>query len=346
MVTINERLMTRKCLPLAEPDITTNPYVTNKLAVISSFEESRPWILQNFTNIWMHKNFRLNYWSDLLYFSSYRFCPFIKEFEICKTLIDKKWETVVEAIIDIINTGLYVYLNINTSYMPQYKNFEKNQMHDIFVYGYDVDEEVLYVADFFVYGKYSMKKVYFTDFNLAYVSMDETQKRDFFDGIIIVQYKTMDLPFDLEFCIQGIKDYVNSKNTIVKTMLKELDKIEDVVYGINTCDIMIQYLQELSLIDNIKFDYRTFHYFYQHKVLMRIRIQFLLDKGYIKKCKDFAVLDEYLKIEQKWMEIRNRILKYNMKSDKHLIDRTISDISSLKKYEKKVLKHLLKALNV
>lgn len=344
MATVNEDSVKKKCLPLVEPDITTNPYVTNKLGVLSSFKENQPWILQNFTNIWMQKNFRLNYLSDFLYFSSYRFCPFIKEFEICKSLVDKKWETIVEAMIDIINTGLYVYLNINTVFIPLYKNFENNQMHDIFVYGYDMDEKVLYVADFFQYGKYSMKKVSFNDFIKAYDSMDKTVKRDFFDGIILLQYTAKDFSFDMEFCIQGIRDYVNSKNTIVKSMLVELDKKDEVVFGINTCDTMIQYLKELSRVENIKLDYRTFHYFYQHKVLMRLRIQFFIEKGYLKSYKDHAILDEYLKIEQRWMFIRNRILKYNMKSDYILIKDTINDINHLKKYEKKVLKHLLKVL--
>ncbi|WP_455715504.1 hypothetical protein [Anaerosporobacter sp.] len=346
METIDDKSMKKKCLPLVEPAITTNPYVTNKLAILGNFKETQPWILQNFTNIWMQRNFRLNYGADFLYFSSYRFCPFIKEFEMCTSIVDKKWKTIVEAIIDIINMGHYVYLNINTSFIPQYKNFENNQMHDIFVYGYDRDEKILYVADFFEYGKYGMKKVCFKDFIMAYDSMDDTVKRDFFDGIIILQYTARDIPFDMEFCIQGIRDYLNSKNTIVKSILVELDKKDEVVFGINTCDIMIQYLQDLSRIENIKLDYRTFHYFYQHKVLMRLRIQFFIEKGYVKRYKDFAILDEYLEIERKWLEVRNRILKYNIKPDYMLIERTISDINSLKKHENKVLKHLLNVLKI
>lgn len=337
--------MGKKCLPVTEPDITSNPYVTNKLAIMSAYEEAKPWIIQSFTNFWVKKVFKANYWADFLYSSSYRFCPYFMEFQMSKSVTDIKWKIPSELMIDMINIGLYSYLNVNIAYITEYKHFKENQMHDIMVYGYDEDEKVLYVADFFVNGKYSMKKVPFDEFNAAYSHIGETEEKDFFPGISCAQYKALKLPFDLKVCIQGISDYVNSKNTVVKSILEEFDNQEDVVYGISCYDAFIQYLQTIPDME-AELDYRTFHYFYQHKVLMRIRLEFLMQKGYLSEDADSNILNEYKEIEIKWLEIRNRILKYNVKPDENLITRSINDIRNFKNREMKILEHLIKEINL
>lgn len=77
---------------------------------------------------------------------------YIKEYEVSKTLIDKKWDDIMKAVIDIIDLDQYVYLDINTSYISNYKSFKQNQIHDLFIYGYNLEKKVIYVADFFENG--------------------------------------------------------------------------------------------------------------------------------------------------------------------------------------------------
>lgn len=309
----------RVMLSLRKPDILTNPYITDRLAIVQAHSESKEWFLSSFYSFWIHKEplKHKEYWGDLLYHGSYRLCPFIFEGVILRELVMTKWNgKVIDFVMDIIDSGQYIYMNINASCIECYRYKEENQMHDILIFGYDKGMKAVLAADFFG-GEYQAKEIPFEQFEQAF-HIEQTKKKDFLNGIGTLKYVETSYPFQVSDCIKGLEDYVNARNTQVKSLLVELDNPEEVYYGIDCYDGFEHYLMEIKNTGE-DVEYRQFHYFYAHKVHMRKRIEYLLEKQVLGE-ESQDILESFKEVELFWQGIRNSILRYNMKKDDSFFD--------------------------
>lgn len=335
---MNERVE----LPIEISDVLTNPFISNRLSILKPHKETREWFLSNFTNYWACKNpiEHIEYWSDLLYHSAYRFCPFLFEGVITRELVDKSWKDgIIQFVIDAIDTGHYIYMNINATCIPQYKKTYENFMHDIMLYGYDNAKKVILAIDFFdsIYG---VAEIPFETFEKAYI-IEGLSKADFIGGLNILKFRESSYQFQIEECIKGLEDYLYSRNTQVKSILNELDNDES-YYGLECYNSFLYYLEEIKKQD-AEIDMRQFHYFYVHKVIMRQRVEYLIQENYLKKDSN-EILENVKKVEKDFLVMRNLILKNTLCKNASIYDKLSGMLRELRQKEEKVITSLVDAL--
>ena len=104
-----------------------------------------------------------------------------------------------------------------------------------------------------------------------------------------------------------------------------------------------QYLSDFFELElnagNERIDRRLYHAMYDHKEMMIKRIEHFLKKGYLDSGKA-PLLEEYTKVRDNTLSIRNSILKYNIQRDKRVIDRIVLSLSETKDLEISLLKRI------
>lgn len=335
---------TKKSLAMKYPPITLYPYIANKLSVLLNYEETLPWFHSNFIQMWASKNGPKGYWSDFLYYGRNRFCPNYKFSLISKKVMQYKWNSIIDFIIDSIDLGYYVYMNINNFYIPAYQHFNKNhRRHDIFVYGYDKKSKTLNIADFFQNGKYSYSYVSFNDFEQAYINYDRTNENDFLGGMSLETFENTIYKFNIDFVVDSIKDYLLSRNTSIASDLEELDNKDDIVFGIQVYDILSEYSYKLGrgVFDFV--DIRPFHMLFDHKVAMLLRLKYLEESRYLDKSE--YIINFYNMLQSECLILRNMIIKYNLTNDIKIFDRAAKKLEIISDMERKALNVLLNSIH-
>jgi len=335
--------VTPKVLPMKYPTITSYPYHANLLAVISNNNETLPWFYSNYIQLEVPDdiyNMRLDFYSSLLWKS----CPYLYYQRLSRNLINKKWKCISEFIIDCIDSGQYVYFLANYFFIPvsrHYKN--RHYAHDIFVYGYDRDENVFFVADFFKDGKYSFEKVDIQSLIDAYNNLNLTDNFDWLNGVELISFRKNIFRFNLQTIIDYVSDYINSENTSKKNNVPSEHYKHCWSYGIDVYKKVAYYTQLLSE-SKIYYDIRPFQILFDHKVIMTQRIQYLEDNDYLNK--ELGLSEKYKDIQTKMQIVRNKVLIAKEKDDKDVYIDILDKLSTIKELETSVLKELIKNLKI
>lgn len=332
----------RRILPIEEPSMKTNPFLTNRLAIMLPRTNVEEWMLGTFCNFWVHKDLdiRGDYWGDLLYASEYRFCPHISKSVIPNELIKSKWKgNILELIQDIIDSGGYAYLNVNMSYIERYKMpKESNTLHDTMIYGYDTESRTVCMADFFQ-GVYQLVEIDFEEFVEGYEKVSLSPQCDFLGGVNIIYYQEVSIPykFNVDRCAAGLLDFLQARNTQVHSILYELDDPDKVYYGIQCYDGFLEYFEQKGKdMDSIlELEYRPIHYFYVSKELMRRRFEFLVDQHILEP--DDELLEMLKRIERQWLQLRNMIFIYNKDRKPIFFERASKKLRETKEMDEKAV---------
>lgn len=158
---IKSGLLTRKILPVNYPMITTYTQHAHLLSILTYYEYTKGWIYSNYIQLYMNRDYKHN-WGDFYFPFPYELrpsdtCKWILSQKIKRDTVIKKG-SVIDFIIDSINSDNYVHTMLNYYYVPVSVHYKKTHSHhDMLIYGYDLDKKIFHVADFFRYGKYTMK---------------------------------------------------------------------------------------------------------------------------------------------------------------------------------------------
>ncbi|UJF35523.1 hypothetical protein [Paenibacillus hexagrammi] len=209
--------MRNKVLPLSKPIVDAYPYHANLQSVILNIPESMPWILNNYVQLHTMKlfdNLRLDYYNYTLW----KTCPWIYYQRIGRDIVLLKWDSIVNFLIEMIESGFYSFFMVDVSQIPSY---DIKGEHDIFIFGFDLDRKVFYAADNFQFGKYQYKEISFEQIEKGYNRIIETGKKDYLSGIEIINLRQdnkyliqKDYTFQVDFLVEQLVDYLNSKKHI------------------------------------------------------------------------------------------------------------------------------------
>jgi hypothetical protein len=343
----NENL-TKKKLPIRYPMITTYTQHAHLLSILTNYEQTLPWIFSNYIQVYANKHNERK-WVDFYFPFPYELrpsdtCKWIKSQKISRDFIGKKWDSIIDFIIDFINSDNYVHLMINCFYIPHYIEYrERDYIHDILVYGYDRNEESLYVADFFSQTqKYSFQKVSFADFTQAFLTHDLAKNRDYLKRLIYIyqfdsqcdyQYHTLNI-------INSFKLYLSS-NVLEYWDIYNQENREQIIFGMDVFEILRIYLDNKMIKDETNIDIRPFYMLYDHKKIMTLRIQYLVEQRHLKK----DIINTFKEIETEALMIVNLLIKYTMKKRNTLILNVIHKLNEIGKKEYHALRNVLFDLN-
>lgn len=214
----------------------------------------------------------------------------------------KRYESFINAVENQINNDRYVYLCVNEKYIPNRPHYNKNNyLHDIYIYGYDNDNENFLTAGYNLSGHFSQQKISYESVFLA--QKNKLLKNIFFAFSIIDDFKY---------------NSVNVKKVKIQ-IFRHFFSI-NACYGIKIYDWTIKHYKSHKTID----------FTYPSLICEHISIINNLNVlGYNIDCKHLIELSD---------KLMNLTIKYNLTFDENIINNLISLINQIKAEEIVVFK--------
>jgi hypothetical protein len=349
-----EKMIHEKILPMQYPIITSYPMYSNLLSIISNRPKATPWIVNNFVSLfnWDRHNLFIFFQNAIpinhnavanVIRDNYQVCPWIHFQQIHKTFIVRKWDNIVDFLIEAIDTEHYIYLILDQFYIPGYAAYKNYKYpHDVLIYGYDLQKKCFYMADNHENYKYSYFACDFSAFNEAYYLLDDAAEdyNEFNKCIQLFKLKEDlkrdDCILDLKYIKNSLSDYLSSTHSV-----SQWTSDQSITYGISVYDRVKKYLLEV-IDDKFSINFRSFHLLWDHKKCMSFRMKYIMDNGYLDNMDE--LLKNYMEIEKKSLIHRNKLIKYSVSKDASILQNVIEDIDNIVLREKDILGEFLRIL--
>lgn len=338
--------LVKKVLPVNYPMITTYTQHAHLLSILSNYECTYPWIFSNYIQLYINEDYKHN-WGDFYFPFPYELrpsdtCKWIFTQKIHRDIVHSKWESIINFIIECINSNNYVHTMINYFYVPLIPYYNKVHFnHDILIFGYDLNEEVLYVSDFFDGGKYSYAKISFSDFSRAFSTYSLAKKRDYLNEMVYL-YKfnpKCDYKFNTKNISNSIKAYLY--NTIPEYWDSyNRDNREDIVFGMEIYTTLKNYIMRKKSSCESDIDIRPFYMLYDHKKIMLLRLKYLYEHEYYKNYNSENIIG-FTKIESQAKNVVTLIIKYNITKNNSILDKVTNTLNIIENNEKNILKQYI-----
>ncbi|PWV98560.1 hypothetical protein DFQ01_11770 [Paenibacillus cellulosilyticus] len=320
-------------LPLGESPILGYQHHAYTLSISALHPSFHDWFYSNYIQLCFYK--------DSPSFNFYQFSrlnpsPFLGEMYLHKTLVTR-YVDLLQFIIDSLNDNNYIVTFADEYYVPNRSAFQKfNLVHDVLIYGYCLDRNVLYIAGYndMTYG---FSEINFEDFESAFININNQGGNlvKWANGIHLFQLKLDNqFHFDLTLIIELLEDYLYSHNS--SNRFKMYENPDHHVYGLHTYDLLIEYLEK---VDDQPIDLRMFHIFYEHKKVMVNRLKYLHE---VKKIKiDTNLISEYSNQEKESLLLRNLCLKANIKKNINIVSTIVEQLKKMREHEINIVSQLL-----
>jgi len=332
-------LMKSKILPITYPSVQTWQWQANMLAILECYAECEAWIYSNLIQLVSNRGNDTCNIISLPDYNCFDYCPFLFVQHIKRELIERFMsnETIVDFFKNAIAEGNYIYgLFDESEFLEEDKPFH----HDLFIYGYDDNEERFHVADFTFTGKYSFEKVSYNEIQSAYYGVARADD-DFYQGmggLLLISKKKANYGFDSILVEKTINEYLTSVNSInAYRSIKNPSKWD--VYGLDVYTMVSEFWDEVSRKE-AQPDFRNLHNIYSSQILMIKRLEYMMENGYLDR--NTNMINLYKGVSDKTLILRNRAIyadiTNNYDSYKIVSDRLLD----IRDEEKSILENVVK----
>ena len=217
----------------------------------------------------------------------------------------------------------YVFGAFNDGCIPGKSAYpDRYFWHDYLLYGYEGEEFIsaAYLSD----GHYREFRINMQDYNRAMI----IKESDIF--IYMLDYdEDSALGFDLAMVRSGLEDYLTSR------------KLEEgsALYGLKA---IRQFAEDVKNEHSGRLDSRYFCFISEHKNLMRLRLRYMQENGYINLSE--AILKEYDRLADSCKKSILLALKYNITGEKGILERLAQTITESAEQDERVLSEILERL--
>lgn len=340
-----------------------NCYLHNSyfLCIILAYKNMYPWFYENYVQLYYNPDKFLRFLNiKEVWFDFYGGYTEPRRFLACRRihLDDLKQVNILNFIKECIDSNCYLYTYIDEYYTRLQGKY--HFVHDIFIYGYDEEDQKILVIGFDSKMNFTNYGVDFDQFKTAFDNGVQMAKlTDQWKGAnycLVIEPKLEEdyrHKFEMDNFLTALSDYLNSTNKNGRKNPHDTNYAiyqgENNVYGINTYDKLIECIRhdlECSSGDE-RLDFRPFHVFYEHKRQMRKRMEFLytaLDAGYKPKLTD--LITRCKNLEEVFNIIRLKSMKCVCDRDKQVLNEIISSLKTQKKIEFDLLGEIYQLLAI
>ena len=314
----------KKILPINKPFISLYTQHAHLLSILAAHEETYPWIYSNYIQVYYDKNID---WADF-YFSLPReirpseSCSWISTSKIYRNDIIPIWNSIINFIIYYINNDCYVHTMLNYYYISLSRRYQHDHLeHDMLIYGYDVQNKLFYVADFFKDWKYIFETISFAEIETAFLNLKYVTNYDYLNGLTYI-YKynpNCDYNFNKNNIISSIINYMKPYTPEYWNSINSADG-NNKVYGCEIYDALTYYLMSKAAILKRFIDVRPFCLLLEHKKMMLRRLEYLLAQNIIPYEKK-NLYDKYKNIRDDVFIILSLTLKFQLTADESIINK-------------------------
>lgn len=239
-----------------------------------------------------------------------------------------------------------------------YNTTKINDTHNILIYGYDYEDKLIYIADFYK-SKFTFLTAEFQDVKNAYYAYEDREEKikdwiSYYGFYFFKKHKLLSHDFlNREKMLQQIKDYILSTdkykdcnypfltNDLEYAFMEDIPNAFDFKFGLSFYDVLV----DLMMKEN--FLIRPFHLLHQQKKLMNKRLDYL-DATINSKYKE-QLNNECQVLERLSMLTRNLYFKFLLKNQGEVnCQIKIKLIENLKQIQEKdfcFMNNLYKALS-
>lgn len=312
--------MAKNVLKLGDPVIST--YTSYGTLTSVMHKDLWPWIFNNFIQI------RYAHGWGIFSFDSHQFllstCPGISFYNLPQEIVISKWGTSLKQVItEAIDMGYYLYIYADRYYLACTDYYQKEHlMHELLVYGYDLDQNLIYIADNLDDGKFIQTVCSLDELEKGYWTM--SNEYSFWTEVRFLKpIQNINYAIHVEQIITAMENYLNSSETY------DLVRDQKYDFGMQAIQRIFTDIEQAALVGEA-LDSRVFHLLYEHKLLMELRLSYLMEKSIIDRDETFMELSNILK--QDYFKLRNIVLKYNI----------TRDASTLNKISERLRENLMK----
>lgn len=293
-------------------------------------DDMMPWVYNNFIQIRYNRDWKtVTFDNHILMLSycpalSFRSIPFYIHQELCGGKIQ-------DFVIDSIDHERYVFMYVDRFYLKnsdEYKNIHRS--HEIFIYGYDEEKKVFYIADNLDQGRFIFTECGFSELEESFEAADK-QYEFMADIGLIHENIGVKSEINIGQIVDGLERYLMSIPTY------DMKPEQPYLFGRD----VVRYIRDNYLIhsNGEDIDIRAFHLLYEHKLLMEMRVEYLLNAGYISPKQ--VELNEFTELKNGYLQLRNAIIKYNLTKNTNTLNRSVLKMDELIYKEEVILKKLL-----
>lgn len=315
-----------KILPFVYPEITSWQWHANLFALLGMSEEAKGWIYNNYIQMYCASEYKQDpkilHIDFFPYYNSFVVCPLLHTQYVDRKFILKKFSSVKEFLCFCIDENYYVYGICNEKFLL---NRKENFIHDLFVYGYNLEKHTFNVADFTLKkgGKYTQIETSIDDVCQGFSSIDE--KEDHLlrgeGGFLLMKrqnHPEISYVFDINLVKRNLKEYLEGYNSFEHMYLECNSWVMNyretgepcpyLAYGINIYQMLIRYIKTESPSGEIP--PKIFHILYDHKKLMKNRVKYMVEHFFLRD--ESRIMEMLNEIERISIIIRNLVLKANL----------------------------------
>lgn len=342
-------------LPVKYPAITSWQWHATLFSILGDDENAKKWIYSNYIQLRCYNIPEYTSGDEILLCdmmpgsSSMKECPYLIFSLITKPQIESYCGDVIDFIIKTIDIGGYVYGAFDEARMISNVGVDYKFSHELFIYGYNTDEEIFYVGDFTFKDKYAYTTVPFDavkrGFDVLTAKEDHVFKDDYKGtrGLYVIQKNVDNKYYDIDPVLikRTLEEYLECKDTKDHFRMMR-NRFSDTVFGVNVYKALKDRVHKQLEAEEPDFDIRALHIAYDHKVLMLERLKYLMANEVIPF--DQAMLDEYAQVVDDMLTARNLLVRISITGEIEAGARIAGYLDSAKEKEVAILGKVVKQL--
>ncbi|MRN57051.1 hypothetical protein [Paenibacillus monticola] len=316
------------------PILNTYNSYASVFSIIELDKVTLPWFHSSFIQICYDSKY------DWYFFENHNVldaCIWLKNCKLTRETIQRRYNNVTEFVIESIDSDYYAYFLVNPYYISAF-NTDQQGLHEILIFGYDVENEWVYIANNFENGKYIKSKCTFQELEASFQHVT-------FDWVGIHLYKKNDpeikVKFNREYVIRSLKAYLEGTPSLSQPTPPSWWTY-DCVYGVEVYNKLISQITAGTEQEAFDLDVRAFHLFWEHKKCMVLRIQYMIEE--LGKVQLTSLWKQYEELQKRSFVIRNVAIKYNFLKNKNVIQTLINGLQEIMEMEKIIIRNIISIL--
>ncbi len=313
-------------LPVKYPAITSWQWHATLFSILGEDENAKKWIYSNYIQLRCYNIPEYTSGDEILLCdmmpgsSALKECPYLLFSLITKPQIESYCGDVIDFIVKTIDLGGYVYGAFDEARMISDVSVDYKFSHELFIYGYNMEEEVFYVGDFTFKDKYAYTTVTFDavkrGFDVLSAGEDHVFRDDYKGtrGLYVIQKNVDSKYYDIDPVLikRTLEEYLKGEDTKEHFRMMR-NRFDDTVFGVNVYDALKARVDKQLHREEPDFDIRALHIAYDHKVLMLDRLKYLMANEVIPFNQE--MLDDYAVVVEDMLTARNLLVRISVTNE-------------------------------